>query len=146
MFRGGCLTGPAHSAVQLHGFLAYLVKVATGGQTYTIFGHKGKQVRDQIHSRDVIAAFDAFYQNPRCGEVYNLGGGWENSSSILECISMIEELSGNKVQSEYEDRPRRGDHICYISNLGKMKTHFPDWRITYSIPDMIEQMLEAVPV
>ncbi len=144
VFRGGCLTGPHHSAVQLHGFLSYLVKVAATGEKYTVLGYKGKQVRDQIHSSDVIAAFDAFYQNPRCGEVYNLGGGRENSASILECITMIENLTGNEVNWEYEDRPRRGDHICYISNLQKMRQHFPGWRIAQPIDKMIQQMLEPV--
>ena len=144
VFRGGCLTGPHHSAVQLPGFLSYLVKVAATGEKYTVLGYKGKQVRDQIHSSDVIAAFDAFYQNPRCGEVYNLGGGRENSASILECITMIENLTGNEVNWEYEDRPRRGDHICYISNLQKMRQHFPGWRIAQPIDKMIQQMLEPV--
>ncbi len=141
VFRGGCLTGPNHSAVQLHGFLSYLVKVAQSSEPYTIFGYKGKQVRDQIHSADVIAAFDAFYNNPRCGEVYNLGGGRSNSASILECIDLIEQITGSRVNSTYRDEPRRGDHICYISDLGKLKSHFPGWSITRSIPSMIEEML-----
>ena len=141
VFRGGCLTGPNHSAVQLHGFLSYLVKVAQSDEPYTIFGYKGKQVRDQIHSADVIAAFDAFYHNPRCGEVYNLGGGRSNSASILECIDMIEQITGSRINWTYCDEPRRGDHICYISDLRKLKAHFPDWSITRSIPNMIEEML-----
>jgi CDP-paratose 2-epimerase len=146
VFRGGCLTGPGHSAVELHGFLSYLVKVATSGETYTVFGYQGKQVRDQIHSADVIAAFDAFYQDPRCGEVYNLGGGRENSASILECMSMIEARTGATIHRTFQDRPRRGDHQCYISNLSKFKGHFPSWRITRSLDDMIEEMVAAVMV
>ena len=146
VFRGGCLTGPSHSAVQLHGFLSYLVKVAQSSEQYTIFGYKGKQVRDQIHSADVIAAFDAFYDNPRCGEVYNLGGGRTNSASILECIDMIEQITGSRVDWTYSDEPRRGDHICYISDLGKLKSHFPGWSITRSIPSMIQEMLAVAAV
>lgn len=140
IFRGGCLTGEHHSAVQLHGFLSYLFKVAKSGETYTIFGYKGKQVRDQIHSADVIAAFDAFAQNPRCGEVYNLGGGRENSASILECIGKIEALIGKKISYQYSERARLGDHICYISDLRKFKTHFPKWQITWSLDRIIEKM------
>ena len=146
IFRGGCLTGPNHSAVQLHGFLSYLIKVARSDQTYTILGYKGKQVRDQIHSCDVISAFDAFFANPRCGEVYNIGGGRGNSASIIECISMIEEATGEKVRYEYKDQARIGDHICYISNLNKMKSHFPEWDITRSLPSMIEEMMSACKV
>ena len=146
VFRGGCLTGPNHSAVQLHGFLSYLVKVAQSDEPYTIFGYKGKQVRDQIHSADVIAAFEAFYNNPRSGEVYNLGGGRTNSASILECIGMIEQITGSRVNWTYCDEPRRGDHICYISDLRKLKAHFPDWSITRSIRRMIEEMLAVAVV
>lgn len=146
IFRGGCLTGPSHSGVELHGFLSYLLKVARCNEKYTIFGYKGKQVRDQIHSSDVIAAFDAFYQNPRCGEVYNLGGGRENSASVLQCIEMIEQVSGTRLNYTYLDEPRRGDHICYFSDLTKLKSHFPDWSITQTIPDMIQQMLGVVSV
>lgn len=142
IFRGGCLTGEHHSAVQLHGFLSYLFKVAKSGETYTIFGYKGKQVRDQIHSADVIAAFDAFAQNPRCGEVYNLGGGRENSASILECISKIESLLGKKISSAYSEQARVGDHICYISDLRKLKCHFPKWQITWSLDKILEKLAE----
>jgi CDP-paratose 2-epimerase len=140
IFRGGCLTGEHHSAVQLHGFLSYLFKVARSGETYTIFGYKGKQVRDQIHSADAIAAFDAFAQNPRCGEVYNLGGSRENSASILECIGKIEALIGKKISYQYSEQARLGDHICYISDLRKFKTHFPKWQITWSLDRIIEKM------
>ncbi len=140
IFRGGCLTGEYHSGVQLHGFLSYLVKVAASGGTYTIFGYKGKQVRDQIHSSDVIGAFEAFARQPRPGEVYNLGGGRENSLSILESIQRIETLLGRRVQTTYVDEPRKGDHICYISDLTKFKSHYPDWRITQTIDQILEKM------
>jgi CDP-paratose 2-epimerase len=140
VFRGGCLTGEHHSGVQLHGFLSYLFKVAKAGETYTIFGYKGKQVRDQIHSSDVINAFDAFAQNPRPGEVYNLGGGRENSASLLECIDKIERLLGKKVSSMYCDQARMGDHICYISDLRKLQKDFPQWKITCSLDRILEKM------
>ena len=143
IFRGGCLTGENHSAVQLHGFLSYLFKVATAGETYNIFGYKGKQVRDQIHSSDVLAAFVEFTRNPRPGEVYNLGGGRENSASILECIQKIEALLGKKVQTTYVDKARAGDHICYISDLTKFKSHYPNWRIRCSLDQILEKMLQG---
>jgi CDP-paratose 2-epimerase len=142
-FRGGCLTGPQHSGVELHGFLSYLIKVAVRGDEYTIFGYKGKQVRDQIHSADVVAAFDAFAENPRPGEVYNLGGGRANSASLLECMTMIEERLGRKIRRRYVDQNRTGDHICYISNLTKLETHFPSWRITRNLDSIVEEMLAA---
>ena len=144
VFRGGCLTGEHHSGVQLHGFLSYLVKVARSGETYSIFGYKGKQVRDQIHSVDVIAAFDAFASAPRPGEVYNLGGGRENSASILECITRIEGLTGRKLQTRYVDEARKGDHICYISDLSKLRSHFPGWKLTWSLDRIIERMTASV--
>jgi CDP-paratose 2-epimerase len=140
IFRGGCLTGEHHSGVQLHGFLSYLVKVAKAGERYTIFGYKGKQVRDQIHSTDVIAAFLAFAKNPRPGEVYNLGGGRDNSASILECITRLEDLLGKKVEWSYSETARAGDHICYISDLTKFQSHFPDWQITVSLDDILRKM------
>ena len=143
IFRGGCLTGPAHSGVELHGFLSYLVKVAVSETPYTIFGYKGKQVRDNIHSYDVIRAFEEFAANPRPGEVYNLGGGRENSVSMLEAIARIEGLSGRKINWTYSPDNRRGDHICYISNLSKLKQHFPNWSITHSLDDILQEMVEA---
>ncbi|HEY9601121.1 MAG TPA: NAD-dependent epimerase/dehydratase family protein [Allocoleopsis sp.] len=143
IFRGGCLTGPSHSGVELHGFLSYLVKVALVGGTYKIFGYKGKQVRDNIHSYDVIQCFEAFRRNPRPGEVYNLGGGRENSISILESFDLIEELTGKKVNWVYVDQNRIGDHICYISDLRKLKEHFPEWGITRSITDIFQEIIEA---
>ncbi|AFZ35028.1 CDP-paratose 2-epimerase [Stanieria cyanosphaera PCC 7437] len=141
IFRGGCLTGPSHSGVELHGFLSYLVKVAVTGGTYKVFGYKGKQVRDNIHSYDVIQAFEAFRHNPRPGEVYNLGGGRNNSISILESFDLIEELTGKKVNWVYVDQNRIGDHICYISDLSKLKTHFPEWDITKSITDIFQEII-----
>jgi CDP-paratose 2-epimerase len=143
IFRGGCLTGPSHSGVELHGFLSYLVKVAIGGDPYTIFGYKGKQVRDNIHSYDVIRIFEEFAANPRPGEVYNLGGGRENSVSMLEAIAKIEALAGRKINWTYSDENRRGDHICYISDLSKLKTHFPQWTITRSLDAILQEMVEA---
>jgi CDP-paratose 2-epimerase len=145
VFRGGCLTGEHHSAVQLHGFLSFLFKVARSGEPYTIIGYKGKQVRDQIHSTDVIAAFMEYARNPRLGEVYNLGGGRGNSASILECIAKIEQLLGKKICTRYVDQNRVGDHICYISDLTKLTTHFPNWRISVSL-DLILEKMAAAPI
>jgi CDP-paratose 2-epimerase len=143
IFRGGCLTGPRHSGVELHGFLSYLAKVAVTGGTYTIFGYKGKQVRDQIHSLDVTRAFDAFIERPRNGEVYNLGGGRGNAASLMECITMIEAITGKKVKTVYNETNRIGDHICYISDLAKMRAHFPGWDITIPLPTIIEQIVRG---
>ncbi len=143
IFRGGCLTGASHSGVELHGFLSYLVHVAVYGKPYTIFGYKGKQVRDQIESQDVIAAFDAFANNPHPGEVYNLGGGRENSASVLECISLIEKISPHRVNFTLGDTNRMGDHICYISDLRKMKSHFPDWSIRFGLEEILGKMIET---
>jgi CDP-paratose 2-epimerase len=140
VFRGGCLTGEHHSGVQLHGFLSYLVKVAKGGETYTIFGYKGKQVRDQIHSHDVISAFVEFAKAPRPGEVYNLGGGRENSASILECIDRIDGLLGTKTKHSYLDQARKGDHICYISDLAKFRRHYPGWRMEWPLDRIFRKM------
>jgi CDP-paratose 2-epimerase len=142
-FRGGCLTGPNHSGVELHGFLSYLVKTAMRGKLFTIFGYKGKQVRDQIHSIDVVRAFEAFIAAPRVGEVYNLGGGRESNASILECFDMIEAASGRKVTWGYDDRNRAGDHICYISNMSKFRLHYPGWSLTRRVADMIDEMVHS---
>lgn len=143
IFRGGCLTGPSHSGVELHGFLSYLVKVAFTGQTYTVFGYKGKQVRDNIHSFDVIRAIEQFAARPRPGEVYNIGGGRGNSISILEAIAQIEEMTGKKIHWRYHDEARRGDHICYISNLGKLRGHYPNWSITRNLDSILREMVDA---
>ena len=143
VFRGGCLTGPSHSGVELHGFLSYLVKVAVNGATYTVFGYKGKQVRDQIHSYDVIRAIEAFAQSPRQGEVYNIGGGRANSVSVLEAITMVEQLVGRKLRWTYDEWNRRGDHICYISNMRKFRGHYPEWSITRSLESILEELVES---
>ncbi len=140
IFRGGCLTGPSHSGVELHGFLSYLVKVALTGGRYTVFGYKGKQVRDNIHSHDVVRAIEEFAANPRPGEVYNLGGGRENSISMMEAIERVERLTGRKLDWHYVDEARKGDHICYISNLAKFKRDYPKWKITRGIDAILEEM------
>ena len=141
--RGGCLTGPNHSGVELHGFLSYLVKVNVTEGNYKVFGYKGKQVRDNIHSHDVTRFIDEFIKNPRSGEVYNLGGGRDNSCSILEAFSIVESITGKKMNYEYVDKNREGDHICYISDLSKMKEHYPDWDITISLKEIFEQIVNA---
>lgn len=143
IFRGGCLTGPSHSGVELHGFLSYLLKVALSGKPYTVFGYKGKQVRDNIHSFDVVRAFEEFARNPRPGEVYNLGGGRGNSVSMLEAISRIEALTGRKIQWTYSEQARKGDHVCYISNLAKLKSHYRNWSLTRSLDSILEEMVSA---
>jgi CDP-paratose 2-epimerase len=141
VLRGGCLTGPAHSGVELHGFLSYLVKVAISGGTYSVFGYKGKQVRDNIHSHDVVRAIEEFAANPRCGEVYNLGGGRENSISMIEAIAKIEQMTGKKMNWKYVEENRKGDHICYISDLSKIKSHFPNWSITIGLDEIFRQII-----
>jgi CDP-paratose 2-epimerase len=128
--RGGCLTGPNHSGVELHGFLSYLIRCNLEGRTYKVFGYGGKQVRDNIHSYDVVQFMDQFIRKPSCAEVYNIGGGRENSISILEAFTLIEDISGIKMSYEYLDQNRKGDHICYISNLSRIGNHFPSWKIT----------------
>ncbi|MCX8155515.1 MAG: NAD-dependent epimerase/dehydratase family protein [Verrucomicrobiae bacterium] len=127
--RGGCLTGPNHSGVELHGFLSYLIKCNLEGKVYRIFGYKGKQVRDNIHSYDVVSFIKCFIAAPRCAEVYNIGGGRQNSISILEAFKLIESISGKPMQYEYLDQPRIGDHICYISNVNKLTNDYPHWKI-----------------
>jgi CDP-paratose 2-epimerase len=141
--RGGCLTGPSHSGVELHGFLSYLIKCNVEGKKYNIFGYKGKQVRDNIHSYDVAMFINAFLKSPRIAEVYNLGGGRDNSVSILEAFSRIESISGKKMVHEYVDKNREGDHICYISDLSKMKAHYPTWTITKDLDTIFEEIYEA---
>ncbi|MBC8106752.1 MAG: NAD-dependent epimerase/dehydratase family protein [Anaerolineae bacterium] len=142
-FRGGCLTGPNHSGVELHGFLNYLFKVAKEGGQYTIFGYKGKQVRDNIHSFDVISAFETFAKNPRPGEVYNLGGCRQNSCSMIEAIKAAEGLTGKKMQHSYKDENRKGDHICYISDMSKFKSHYPGWEITKPLEQIYRELVGA---
>ncbi len=141
--RGGCLTGPDHAGVELHGFLSYLVKCNLEKRTYKIYGYKGKQVRDNIHAFDVARFIEAFIQNPRYGEVYNLGGGRDNSCSILEAFRRVEGITGNPMQYEYLESPRAGDHICYISDLTKMKSHYPAWSISRSLDDIFSELAEG---
>jgi CDP-paratose 2-epimerase len=141
IFRGGCLTGPSHSGVELHGFLSHLVKVTLMGGRYAVYGYKGKQVRDNIHSHDVVRAIEEFAVKPGLGEVYNLGGGRENSISMLEAIERVEQLTGRKLDWHYVDEARKGDHICYISNLRKFQTHYPKWKVTRSLDDTLEEMI-----
>ena len=141
--RGGCLTGPNHAGVQLHGFLNYLVKCNLEEKQYTVFGYSGKQVRDNIHSEDVANFIHQFYLKPRCGEVYNLGGGKANSCSILEAFEIAESFSGRKQKFTYVDKNRVGDHICYYSDLRKMKQHYPGWKITRSLPQIMEELVKT---
>ena len=143
VFRGGCLTGPAHSAAELHGFLGYLVKCIAEGKPYNIFGYKGKQVRDNIHAYDLVNMFWHFHQFPRQGEVYNAGGGRQSNVSMREAIAKIEKLTGKKANVIYKDDNRVGDHIWYVSDLSKFKSHYPDWDITYDIDTILEEMCIA---
>jgi CDP-paratose 2-epimerase len=142
VFRGGCLTGPQHSAVELHGYLVYIIICAMTGKEYQVYGYKGKQVRDQIHSHDVANLFMEFYKSPRCGEVYNMGGGRRNSISILETIDLLAEM-GYELKHSYRDANRVGDHICYISDLSKIYQHFPNWKLEYDLPRIIGEIVEA---
>lgn len=141
--RGGCLTGPNHSGVELHGFLSYLVKCNLEGREYKVFGYKGKQVRDNIHSLDVARFMAAFAAAPRAGEVYNIGGGKANSCSILEAFALVEKHSGKKQIHTYVEQNRAGDHICYYSDLHKMRAHYPAWDISVSLDETIRQIVEA---
>jgi len=141
--RGGCLTGPSHSGVELHGFLSYLVKCNLEGKEYKIFGYKGKQVRDNIHSEDVARFMWEFVDSPRVAEVYNLGGGKENSCSILEAFKLTESFSGKAQEFQYVDENRIGDHICYYSDLRKLRDHYPNWDVRISLEETIGQIVEA---
>ena len=142
-FRGGCLTGPAHSAAELHGFLGYLVKCVVSGRSYTIFGYQGKQVRDNIHSHDLVSAFWHFYQNPRAGEVYNIGGGRHANISMLEAIEIAQRLSGRELDYTLADEARVGDHIWWISDVRKFQAHYPEWEYSYDIERTLEEMVET---
>ncbi|MCU0666119.1 MAG: NAD-dependent epimerase/dehydratase family protein [Candidatus Omnitrophica bacterium] len=142
VFRGGCLTGPAHSGAQLHGFLSYLVRCNITGRSYTIFGYKGKQVRDNIHSYDLVNAFYHFFKDPRQGEVYNIGGSRFANVSVLEAIDICQETTGNKMKYEYVPRNRIGDHIWWISDVSKFKSHYPKWEYKYNIEDTIRQIYD----
>lgn len=141
--RGGCLTGPNHTGVELHGFLSYLVKCNLEQKQYTIFGYKGKQVRDNIHSLDVSRFIEAFINSPRIAEVYNLGGGKANTCSILEAFEMVKNVTGKEMQYTYSDKNREGDHICYYSDLSKIKNHYPEWDISKSLENIIEEIVES---
>ncbi|HXG69139.1 MAG TPA: NAD-dependent epimerase/dehydratase family protein [Gemmatimonadaceae bacterium] len=141
--RGGCLTGPNHSGVELHGFLSYLVKCNLEGRRYTVYGYKAKQVRDNIHAHDVARFIGEFLASPRVGEVYNLGGGKGNSISMLEAFAAVEAISGQPMNYEYSDQNREGDHICYYSDLSKMISHYPQWGITKGLPKILEEICES---
>jgi CDP-paratose 2-epimerase len=141
-FRGGCLTGPGHSPTKLHGFLAYLMKCAITGEHYTIFGYKGKQVRDNIHSFDLINAFWNFYQNPRSGEVYNMGGSRHSNCSMAEAIAMCEEITGKKMNYTYTDSSRVGDHIWWVSDVSKFRSHYPSWEYKFDVKGILRDIYE----
>jgi CDP-paratose 2-epimerase len=140
VFRGGCLTGPAHSPAQLHGFLAYLVQAIVSGQPYTIIGYGGKQVRDNIHSADVVSAFHQFFQRPRCGEVYNIGGGRHSNVSVLEAVAKVEAWCGRKARIRRQRKARIGDHIWYVSDMARFQSHYPRWKHTYDGDQILEEL------
>jgi CDP-paratose 2-epimerase len=142
-FRGGCLTGPAHSGAELHGFLAYLVKCAVTGKPYTIYGYKGKQVRDNIHSYDLVNAFWHYFQNPRPGAVYNMGGSRHSNCSVLEAIASTEEMCGQKLKYRLSDEARSGDHIWWISDIRKFQEDYPEWSYQYNLERIIREIVEA---
>jgi CDP-paratose 2-epimerase len=139
-FRGGCLTGPSHSGTKLHGFLSYLMKCTMTGQPYQIYGYKGKQVRDNIHSYDLVNAFYHFYQEPRIAEVYNIGGGCFSNCSMLEAIQYCEAITSKKLNWSYVESNRIGDHIWWVSDISKFKDHYPDWDLTYSVKDILTEI------
>jgi CDP-paratose 2-epimerase len=141
--RGGCLTGPNHSGVELHGFLSYLIRCNVEGKLYRVYGYKGKQVRDNIHALDVARFIAAFFEAPRVAEVYNIGGGRDNSISVLEAFDRISGLSGKKMLYEYVDKCREGDHVCYISNLSKMRRHYPSWNISKGLDSIFHEVYES---
>ena len=144
VFRGGCLTGPGHSGAELHGFLSYLMKCALTGKGYRIFGYKGKQVRDNIHSSDLVEAFVHFYRDPRAGEVYNIGGSRHSNCSMREAIAKCEQLTGNKMNATYVDDPRIGDHIWWISDVRKFQSHYPVWRYKYGLDTILEEIYQGL--
>lgn len=142
VFRGGCLTGPRHSGAELHGFLAYLMKCAATGREYRIFGYKGKQVRDNIHSEDLVNAFDQFFQAPRAGEVYNMGGSRFSHCSMMEAVALCEELTGKKMNTTYVETNRTGDHIWWVSDVSRFEAHYPEWKLTHTVRDILAEILE----
>jgi CDP-paratose 2-epimerase len=141
-FRGGTLTGPNHSAAELHGFLAYVMRCVMTGRPYTVYGYKGKQVRDAIHSRDLIRAFEAFYRQPRSSEVYNIGGGRFSNASVIEAIQLSEEIAGTGLDWSYEERNRIGDHIWWIGDNGRFESHYPEWSLEYDVRRILEEIYE----
>jgi len=143
IFRCGCLTGPRHAAAELHGYLAYLMKCAVSGREYRIFGYKGKQVRDNIHSYDLVNAFYYFYQDPRCGEVYNMGGSRLSHASMMESIRLCERISGRKIKTTYDEKNRIGDHIWWISDVTKFKRHYPGWSIEKNMETILREIYEC---
>jgi CDP-paratose 2-epimerase len=143
-FRGGCLTGPKHSGTMLHGFLSYLMKCAITGEHYSVFGYKGKQVRDNIHSYDLVNMFWHFYQKPRCGEVYNAGGSRHSNCSMQEAIALAEKITGQKMNYSYCEDNRIGDHIWWISDVSKFQAHYPEWQYRYSLEDIFKQLYESL--
>jgi CDP-paratose 2-epimerase len=144
VFRGGCLTGPGHAGTRLHGFLSYLVRCAITGETYTIYGYKGKQVRDNLHCADLVSMFWHFFQHPRAGEVYNVGGGRHSNCSVLEAIRLCQDLTGRKMPVAYTEENRVGDHIWWISDVRKFQAHYPEWRYTYDLERIVAQIELAV--
>jgi CDP-paratose 2-epimerase len=144
IFRGGCLTGPKHSGTQLHGFLSYLMKCAITGDHYSVFGYKGKQVRDNIHSFDLVNMFWHFYNNPRTGEVYNAGGSRHSNCSMKEGIAICEKIVGKKMNYSYTETNRIGDHIWWISDVSKFKEHYPTWQYKYNLQDILIQIFEGL--
>ncbi|MFY1618575.1 NAD-dependent epimerase/dehydratase family protein [Micromonospora sp. WMMD736] len=142
-FRGGTLTGPAHSAAELHGFLAYLMRCVMEGRTYNLFGYKGKMVRDAIHSHDVLTAFEAFFRSPRSAEVYNLGGGRHSNTSHIEAFAIAQEITGREARINYVEQNRTGDHQWYVSSMGRFEAQYPDWKITYDVPMILREIYEA---
>lgn len=142
-FRAGCVTGPNHSATESHGFLAYLMKSTATGRPYRIYGYKGKQVRDNIHSADLVNAFDEFFRNPGCGEVYNIGGGREANCSVLEAIAMCEQIAGRRLDHTYIPEHRKGDHVWWISDTSKFTAHYPRWRLRYDVPRILREIHDA---
>ena len=145
-FRGGCLTGPNHSGAKLHGFLAYLMKCAITGEPYVVLGYKGKQVRDNIHSYDLVNAFWHFFQSPRVGEVYNIGGGRHANCSMIEAIHYCEEISGNSIRWSYDETNRIGDHLWWVSDVRRFQSHYPQWQLQYSIKGMLQEIHDGLVV
>ena len=142
-FRGGCITGPNHSGTKLHGFLSYLVKLSLSKKKYSLIGYKGKQVRDNLHSKDLINCFWEFYKKPKKGEIYNIGGGRYSNCSILEALNIVEEISKTKIKKEFIKKPRVGDHIWYVSNISKFKKDYPNWKQIYNTKKIIEELIET---